>query len=213
MRSILAIAVFVSLFPIFSHAQVGQGFTVEDFSVYSLLPDPSGSRHVAISFRVVNHSTLPVAISKQAIVTVNQAAQRIPFPDLPPGGTAFISDVFATKDLSINISISIENNSIQASTARSHIAVAPALSYTAHLDRAEPGRWQAIGPSKIVHSDGTPIGVGRVTTLAIDPRSADTVYVGARGSGIWKTTDAGANWFPISDSLPSVHIDALAIDP
>lgn len=33
------------------------------------------------------------------------------------------------------------------------------------------------------------------------------------GSGIWKTTDGGRNWFPISDSFESCAIASLAIDP
>ena len=37
--------------------------------------------------------------------------------------------------------------------------------------------------------------------------------MGARGSGLWKTTDGGANWFPIADAFPSAQIDAIAIDP
>jgi photosystem II stability/assembly factor-like uncharacterized protein len=203
------------LVPLSSQAQHHPGgFTVENFSVYSSLPDPSGNRHVAISFRVVNHSILPLAIPKAALVMVGQTPRRIAFPNLPQGGTAFISDVFATKDASIAIAISIVDNSVVTTAATvPHATVPPAISYTAQLDHPEPNRWQSLGPSKILSSSNAVIGVGRVTTIVVDPRSENIVYVGARGSGIWKTTDAGGNWFPISDSLPSVHMDSLAIDP
>jgi len=214
MRSFLAAFVLICLSPGFSHAQLRQSFTIETFSVNSTLADPAGNRHVAISFRVVNHSTLPIFISKQAVVTVNQAPTRFPFPNLPTGGAAFISDVFATKATTLDISISVENYSVvNAPEAKLQTPAASPFTYTAHLDQPETNRWQSIGPSKFVEADNSVLGLGRVTTIAIDPRSPDTLYVGARGSGIWKTTDAGVNWFPISDSFPSVHIDAIAIDP
>ena len=36
---------------------------------------------------------------------------------------------------------------------------------------------------------------------------------GVGGSGVWKTTDGGSNWFPIADSLPSLKVAAIALAP
>jgi len=49
-----------------------------------------------------------------------------------------------------------------------------------------------------------------VRALALDPRSASTLYAGT-GSGVFKSTDAGETWGPAS--LLGKHISALAIDP
>jgi photosystem II stability/assembly factor-like uncharacterized protein len=54
---------------------------------------------------------------------------------------------------------------------------------------------------------------GRVTSIAIDPVSPNIIYTGARGSGIWKTTDGGSTWAPIGDQLPSLNIEAIVIAP
>ena len=53
---------------------------------------------------------------------------------------------------------------------------------------------------------------GRVSCLAVDPRSAATVYVGSGGGGLWKTTNAGAELVPIFDDYPQ-SIGAVALAP
>ena len=52
-----------------------------------------------------------------------------------------------------------------------------------------------------------------MTAIAIDPHAASTVYIGAIGSGVWKTSDGGATWAPITDSLPTLDVAAIAVDP
>lgn len=54
---------------------------------------------------------------------------------------------------------------------------------------------------------------GRVNAIVVDPTARDTVYLGASGGGVWKTTDGGANWRPMSDYKGSLRISSLAIDP
>ncbi|HET6858388.1 MAG TPA: sialidase family protein, partial [Streptomyces sp.] len=44
------------------------------------------------------------------------------------------------------------------------------------------GRWKPVGPTNIG---------GRIVSLALDPRRADTVYAAAASGGIWRSTDAG----------------------
>src|SRR5688572_9765449 len=40
---------------------------------------------------------------------------------------------------------------------------------------------------------------GRVTAVAGVPSQPKVYYFGATGGGVWKTTDAGVNWEPVSD--------------
>jgi hypothetical protein len=51
---------------------------------------------------------------------------------------------------------------------------------------------------------------GRVQALAVD---GDTVYAGAANGGVWRSTDRGKTWTPVSDDLPSLSSGDLAIDP
>lgn len=50
-------------------------------------------------------------------------------------------------------------------------------------------RWRSVGPDR----------GGRVTAVAGIPNDRMTYYMGATGGGVWKTTNAGISWAPISD--------------
>ncbi|MDY0280046.1 MAG: hypothetical protein RBR35_05740 [Salinivirgaceae bacterium] len=65
-------------------------------------------------------------------------------------------------------------------------------------------QWEAAGPTNIG---------GRITDIVVDPNSTDTWYIGAATGGIFKTTDAGANWQHVFTDVPVISIGALAIDP
>ncbi len=54
---------------------------------------------------------------------------------------------------------------------------------------------------------------GRATSIAIDPANPNTIYLGTAAGGVWKTTDGGQNWIPLTDSQASLAIGAVAVDP
>jgi photosystem II stability/assembly factor-like uncharacterized protein len=64
--------------------------------------------------------------------------------------------------------------------------------------------WSEEGPSNIG---------ARVTDLAIDPGDPDVVYAAMASGGVFKSTDGGGTWTPISDDLPVLTIGAIAVDP
>jgi hypothetical protein len=89
----------------------------------------------------------------------------------------------------------------------------------------EPGaRWEAWKQLRQMEStEGTrsttwfnvgPVNVsGRCLALAIDPTDPNIVYAGFASSGIWKTINAGASWTVLADTLPTLAVSALKIDP
>ena len=64
--------------------------------------------------------------------------------------------------------------------------------------------WVNLGPTNFA---------GRVRPIAPHPTVAGTLYVGAVSGGVWKTTDSGASWTALSESLSSLTVGALAIAP
>src|SRR5712691_2323761 len=89
------------------------------------------------------------------------------------------------------------------------------------LSAAEDGsRWQFIGPQPIqgclgFGSSNAGPGMtvsGHIEALVMDPRNPQVIYAGASGGGVWKTTDGGKQWQPLTDSQPALDISALALD-
>jgi photosystem II stability/assembly factor-like uncharacterized protein len=52
-----------------------------------------------------------------------------------------------------------------------------------------------------------------VSTLAIDPQNPSTIYAGTGASGVFQTTDGGANWYAVNSGLTTLSVSTLAIDP
>ncbi len=58
-----------------------------------------------------------------------------------------------------------------------------------------------------------PVVGNRIASVAGVPGDPYIYYAGAASGGIWKTTDGGIRWTPISDSMPVAAIGALAVAP
>ncbi len=81
------------------------------------------------------------------------------------------------------------------------------------------GLWQLMGPQPVNEpfsvNGGFPTSSGRVTAIAVDTTdtTGQTVYIGGAAGGVWKTTDGGAHWTPLTDLQPSLAVGSIAIDP
>ncbi len=54
---------------------------------------------------------------------------------------------------------------------------------------------------------------GRVSAIATSRTNANLYYVGGADGGVWKTVDGGVTFTALTESLPSLAIGAIAIDP
>jgi len=77
---------------------------------------------------------------------------------------------------------------------------------------ADQSNWSAIGPFTTTGTGSWSTGQARINTVIIDPNNASTWYVGAPAGGIWKSTDSGTTWLPMSDNLPQIGVSGIAID-
>src|SRR3954467_11042772 len=58
-----------------------------------------------------------------------------------------------------------------------------------------------------------PVVGNRVASITGVPGDPSIYYAGAASGGVWKTTDGGLRWAPVSDSMPVAAIGALAVAP
>ena len=64
--------------------------------------------------------------------------------------------------------------------------------------------WESIGPNNVG---------GRVRSLVIHPTNPNKLFAGSASGGVWTTDDGGQNWRPPSDSLATLAVGSLTIDP
>jgi photosystem II stability/assembly factor-like uncharacterized protein len=82
------------------------------------------------------------------------------------------------------------------------LLVFPVLMLAQQGDLYHELRFRLIGPFR----------GGRSVAVAGVPTQPDTYYFGAVGGGVWKTTDSGASWEPISDGFfKTSSVGALAV--
>jgi hypothetical protein len=67
-----------------------------------------------------------------------------------------------------------------------------------------------MGPEQIPSSITS---TGRLSAIAVDPNDSNVIYVGGAQGGVWKTTNGGVTWVPLTDKECSLAMGGLAIDP
>lgn len=71
------------------------------------------------------------------------------------------------------------------------------------------GLWSELGPSSTYYGAYSGRGLGRVDRVAFDPSNANVLYAGTTAGGLFKTTNGGTSWSPISEYLPGLGISGI----
>ncbi|MCE9558861.1 MAG: hypothetical protein K8R88_07895 [Armatimonadetes bacterium] len=112
-------------------------------------------------------------------------------------------------------------------TARTHIQEMPSAAKTlsrgnssvslANPGAALSGQFEFTGPKNLDVPYQTYYGVrpttGRVGAVAYDPSNTETLYLGGANGGVWKSTNNGSTWIPLTDDWDVMQVSALAVDP
>lgn len=82
-------------------------------------------------------------------------------------------------------------------------------------DRTGVFSWTFLGPRPISgeYWSGRANASGRVVSIAPHPTNGNICYLASASGGVWKTTDAGMNWNPITDELSILNHGVVALDP
>lgn len=199
---------------------------VERLTVHALRLEPPRPQRATVSFRVVNGSTGPVTTPFTTTIDLGPVGTYdIQSPGVAGNETVYISRSVIVQAIEPGFTgefdIRVEADSGQVlseSDETNNVAVS-------HFSQSPPdlGHWTSIGPRNMHEGLGAS---GRFQRIAITPTSTEpgsplTIYAGAPsgsrgqagGCGVWKSTNSGQTWDPVSDSLPSLAIVGLAIDP
>ncbi len=105
-------------------------------------------------------------------------------------------------------------------SARSAVVIDPRRPMLARRpadSASEALRWENIGPTEANFArNGVELNVtdtGRVRTILTDPANPNTLYAAFAGGGLWRSLDGGAFWQAMTETLGSLSIGALAMDP
>jgi hypothetical protein len=104
---------------------------------------------------------------------------------------------------------------------RRHSFLPRSLSHESLEHRQVLSTFQAMGPAAAIHGGTEKVSPdnevsGAIHTVLTHPTNPDVMYIGSVNGGVWRTNNATAvrpHWVPLTDTLPSLSIGALAMDP
>ena len=70
--------------------------------------------------------------------------------------------------------------------------------------------WSSLGPVNY-NVGGSDLAQGRASSLWVNPANTNFIFAGFAGGGVWKTTNGGATWTPISDFEVSTSIGGIDV--
>ncbi|MBT8383980.1 MAG: T9SS type A sorting domain-containing protein, partial [Ignavibacteria bacterium] len=81
-----------------------------------------------------------------------------------------------------------------------------------NIDAMPNINWVSLGPTPGYYFSYGNIS-SRVVTGAYHPTDPNILYIGPANGGVWKSSDGGINWMPLTDYEESLSMGAIVIDP
>ena len=72
--------------------------------------------------------------------------------------------------------------------------------------------WISMGPNDFLNRPTSYLNLGRINCVTPHPENSEIVFAGAPSGGIWKSSDGGLTYIPLSDNLPQIGVSSIAID-
>ncbi len=74
----------------------------------------------------------------------------------------------------------------------------------------DQANWANIGPFE---SPGGYPGLGRINCISFHPNDNNIIYAGSPSGGLWKTSDGGSSWIPLTDNNPVLGVSDIIVIP
>lgn len=76
------------------------------------------------------------------------------------------------------------------------------------------GDWTFFGAQDhIKGNQGYNGGIGRINIVAFHPTNSAIIYAGAPAGGLWRSTNTGSTWTPLTDGIDFWGVSGIVIDP
>jgi hypothetical protein len=157
--------------------------------------------------------------------TLDFYASPAPDPTLFGGGGQYLGSTAVTSDASGNAHFAVDLPSASSAGQWISATATDASGNTSEFSLAlrlpapslnlSSAAWTPIGPAPIALGGvpGSQPVSGRIAAIATDPTNANIIYVAAWGGGVWKTTDGGTTWTPLTDGQATLTMGAIAVAP
>lgn len=73
------------------------------------------------------------------------------------------------------------------------------------------GNWQSLGLDEWVNNNFVP-GNGRINVVYKDPNFDNVLFAGSPSGGLWKSSDDGDSWEPLTDNIPVMGVSGVVVD-
>ena len=74
-------------------------------------------------------------------------------------------------------------------------------------------QWTLVGPTdRLRIGSGHNSGLGRVNCIAFHPSDANQLFIGTPAGGMWKSSNGGTTWLPLTDMLPTLGVNGIVVD-
>ncbi len=112
----------------------------------------------------------------------------------------------------------VRTTGVLSSSTWTSVGPGPIVVTTAPLPAGETGDDDSDSDPPATSLGPAPIGfanpsTGRIDAIAASPTDPNTIYIAAAGGGVWKTTDGGTTWIPLTDNQATLAMGSLAIAP
>lgn len=190
----------------------------------------AGTTTVGGTFPNTAYPRQSVSVFPGTVTGVILGTLYLTIPELSPGETVYMSRTI-TLPAGVNAFEARIEADVNHTLADIHPASNVATKYFENpfVLSPPPGQWFSIGPARMTAKRDDPhsadpikeqqwYAAGRLTDVIVHPKNRDIIYVaspgadGWDGTGVWKTSNRGKTWQPITESLPTVTVAAMALD-
>jgi photosystem II stability/assembly factor-like uncharacterized protein len=129
-------------------------------------------------------------------------------------GSARVStDVTGNASFTLTFTAGVPAGQFVSATATDSANNTSAFAQDATVRPAVP-RWTPLGPAPLTFTyPANETFSGRIVGIAPSPTDPNTIYIAAASGGVWKTSDGGSTWTPLTDDQMTLSMGAIALAP